>query len=92
MNSAIIEKTKVLIDKLDYFYTLPEDKRCYGEHPECSVLLEKIESNFNKMEDNEIKNILDGLAVDRLEQMVCIFDNLMDERGFLEPYLKKAML
>jgi predicted transcriptional regulator len=79
-----------LIERLNARWNISSDERYKGEHPECSKIQEEIERRFKKMSDEEIKNILDRLPNEQLEQVLIVMEDLVDTRSFFEPYIDIA--
>ena len=76
-----------LIKELNDLWNASEDKRYAGEHPKCADVLDQIESLFSNMTDEEIKDVLDGLAETQKEQLLAVFEDLVDDKPFLHSYI-----
>lgn len=76
-----------LFKKLDTLWNSSEDPRFRGENPECVDVLEEIEEKFQSMTDEEIIEALDNLAEEQWEQLLPVFEDMVDERAFMENYM-----
>lgn len=76
-----------LLEKLNELWNSSDDERYKGENPACTDILNSIESEFSNMTDDEIKGILDGLPEEQLEQLLSVFEDMVDEREFMADYM-----
>lgn len=76
-----------LLEELDKLWNSSDDERYKGENPACSDVLNAIENKFLDMTDDEIKKVLDGLSDEQLEQLFLVFEDMVDEREFMEGYM-----
>lgn len=76
-----------LIEELDKLWNSSDDERYKGENPACADVLNAIENKFLDMTDDEIKKVLDGLSDEQLEQLFSVFEDMVDEREFMEGYM-----
>jgi predicted transcriptional regulator len=79
---------KKLLEQLNIFWNASDDPRYKGEHPKCSKIVDEIESEFKEMSDDEIKEILDDLSPEQLEQILMAMEDLVDSREIFEPYIE----
>ncbi len=76
-----------LFEKLDSLWNSSEDPRFNGENPACADVLDEIEESFQNMTDKEIIEVLDNLSEEQLEQIASVFEDMVDERPFMEDYM-----
>lgn len=63
------------------------DERYEGENPECNTTLNIIENRFNEMSDKEIIEVIENLPELRREQLLSVFEELVNNRPLLEKYI-----
>ena len=78
---------KELLEKLNELWNSSDDERFKGENPACVGVLESVEEEFSNMTDEEIKEVLDGLPEEQLEQLLSVFEDMVDEREFMAEYI-----
>lgn len=76
-----------LLEKLNELWNSSKDERFKGENPACIGVLESIEEEFSNMTDDEIKEILDELPEEQLEQLLSVFEDMVDDRKFMAEYM-----
>jgi hypothetical protein len=81
-----------LLEKLNNLWNSSDDERFKGENPACVSVLESIEKKFSNMTDDEIREVLNGLSEEQLEQLTSVFEDMVDERGFMTEYLLNSTL
>lgn len=77
-----------LLSELDALWNASEDERCKGEHPGCARLQEEIEEAFKGLTEDELRETLDNLPDEQMEQIAFVLESMADERPFVEKYLK----
>lgn len=58
-----------LLKKLNTYWHEKSDPKYPGEHPMCAELLDKISEEFMQMSEEELKELLDSMDDDHLEQV-----------------------
>lgn len=58
-----------LLKELNYYYHISDDPRDAGEHPRCSEILDEITEEFLKMDEEKLRELLDSMDDDQLEQV-----------------------
>ena len=64
-----MEDINKLLEDLDKFYNIDHDPRYRGEHPKCNEILDQLEDEFLKMDEDDLRELLDGMDDDQLEQV-----------------------
>lgn len=57
-----------LLKELDKYYHINSDPRYRGEHPKCDEILDQLAEEFSKMKESDLRELLDGMDYDHLEQ------------------------
>lgn len=76
-----------LLGELNILWNSSEDERYKGEHPGCDRLHKEIEEELRKMDEEEIRDILDNLPEGQMEQLVFVLESMVDDYPFMENYL-----
>lgn len=76
-----------LMEELDKLWNASDDARYKGEHPGCDRLQEAIRIEIKKMSMDEIKEFLEGLSNDQMEQIQFVLEEMVDEYPFVEDYI-----
>lgn len=58
-----------LLNELDAFWNMNSDPRYKGEHPQCTKILDQIAEEFAKMDEDELRGLIDGMDAGQLEQI-----------------------
>lgn len=64
-----MEDINKLLEDLDKFYNIDPDPRYRGEHPKCNEILDQLEDEFLKMDEDDLRELLDGMDDNQLEQV-----------------------
>lgn len=76
-----------LFEQLNNLWNSSDDTRFNGENPACADVLDEIEEKFQNMTDEEIIEVLDSLSDEQLEQIASVFEDMVDDRPFMEDYM-----
>lgn len=58
-----------LLKELNIYYHEKSDPKYPGEHPMCSKLLDSIEEEFRAMKESDLRDLIEGMNDDQLEQV-----------------------
>ena len=64
-----MEDLNKLLEDMDKFYNIDHDPRYRGMHPKCDEILDQLEDEFLKMDEDDLRELLDGMNDDQLEQV-----------------------
>ena len=64
-----MEDLNKLLEDMDKFYNIDHDPRYRGMHPKCDEILDQLEDEFLKMDEDDLRELLDGMDDDQLEQV-----------------------
>lgn len=80
---------EVLLKELDKAWNSSEDERFKGENPACDRIQDEIEKKFNNLSDEELKEILQSIQEDKLEQIAFVLESIADNRSFVEKFIRQ---
>lgn len=78
---------KELLNKLNELWNSSDDERYKGENPACVDVLDSIEEEFQNMTDDKIKEVLDNMSEGQIEQLLSVFEDMVDDRAFMQEYI-----
>lgn len=64
-----MDSLEELLKELDIYYNIDSDPRYRGAHPRCSEILEQVTEQFLKMDESDLRVLLDGMDTEQLEQV-----------------------
>lgn len=83
-----METVNQLLKELDVFWNASDDDRFKGEHPDCLRIQDEIKEILSGMNEDAICEVLDSLGERQSEQVQGIVEDLVDDKPFLEAYIK----
>ncbi|MCI7805146.1 MAG: hypothetical protein MR503_08765 [Oscillospiraceae bacterium] len=76
-----------LLDELDKAWNDTDDPRWKGENPRCSEIDDILIPLFEKMDDDELLNILNNIPKSKLEQIKVVLEYVVDTKEWVRPFI-----
>lgn len=76
-----------LLDELDKAWNDTDDPRWKGENPRCSEKDDILIPLFEKMDDDELLNILNNIPKSKLEQIKVVLEYVVDTKEWVRPFI-----
>lgn len=76
-----------LLDELDKAWNDTDDPRWKGENPRCSEIDDILIPLFEKMDDDELLNILNNIPKSKLEQIKLVLEYVVDTKEWVRPFI-----
>lgn len=76
-----------LLDELDKAWNDTYDPRWKGENPRCSEIDDILIPLFEKMDDDELLNILNNIPKSKLEQIKVVLEYVVDTKEWVRPFI-----
>lgn len=76
-----------LLDELDKAWNDTDDPRYKGENPRCSEINDILIPLFEKMDDDELLKILNGIPKSKLEQILFALEYVVDTKEWVRAFI-----
>lgn len=76
-----------LLDELDKAWNDTDDPRWKGENPRCSEIDDILIPLFEKMDDDELLNILNNIPQSKLEQIKVVLEYVVDTKEWVRAFI-----